>query len=83
MGITIGALLVRKLSAAAQKLTPQSIAGSLVSGLSELSVSVRDFATEVSAAMREREAELREAAFSDEDVASVDATSLQSSGIED
>ncbi|HEY7046488.1 MAG TPA: hypothetical protein VH373_04660 [Jatrophihabitantaceae bacterium] len=60
MGITIGALIVRKLSAAAQKLTPRGIAHSFGGGLAELSASVRDFATEVRSAMQEREAELRE-----------------------
>ena len=60
MGITIGALIVRKLSAAAQKLTPRGIAHSFGGGLAELSESVRDFATEVRSAMHQREAELRE-----------------------
>lgn len=60
MGITIGALIVRKLTAAAQKLTPRGIAQSFGGGLAELSDSVRDFATEVRAAMHDRETELRE-----------------------
>jgi hypothetical protein len=60
MGITIGALIVRKLSAAAHKLTPRGIARSFGGGLAEVSESLRGFTGEVRDAMREREAELRE-----------------------
>jgi hypothetical protein len=60
MGITIGALIVRKLSQAAERLTPRGISQSLGSGLAELSASIRDFSAEVRTAMSEREAELRE-----------------------
>ncbi|SOD74250.1 hypothetical protein SAMN05892883_3432 [Jatrophihabitans sp. GAS493] len=60
MGITIGALIVRKLSAAAQRLTPRGLAESIGTGLTDLSISIRDFTTEVREAMHEREAELRE-----------------------
>jgi hypothetical protein len=59
MGITIGALIVRKLTAAAQKLTPRDIAQSFGGGLASLSDSLRDFTAEVRDAMRERESELR------------------------
>lgn len=59
MGVTIGALIVRKLSAAAQRLTPGGMADSLGTGLRELADSLRDFSTDVRAAMSEREAELR------------------------
>ena len=59
MGITIGALVVRKLSAAARKLTPRGIAQSFGGGLADLSDSVRDFTAEVRDAMQVREAELR------------------------
>ena len=59
MSITIGAMIVRKLTAAAQRLTPRGIAQSFGGGLADLSDSVRDFTTEVRGAMREREAELR------------------------
>jgi hypothetical protein len=61
MGITIGALLVRKLSRAAEKLTPSGMANGLAAGLTELADSIRDFAADVREAMSEREAELREA----------------------
>jgi hypothetical protein len=61
MGVTIGALLVRKMSRAMQKLTPRGIAGGIGAGLSELADAIRDFAADVREAMSEREAELREA----------------------
>ena len=59
MGVTIGALIVRKLSSAAQKLTPQGMAGGVADALRELAESVRDFSSDVRAAMAERETELR------------------------
>ena len=59
MGITIGVLVVRKVSAAAQKLTPGGVASSIGGGLSELAASLRDFSHDVREAMREREQELR------------------------
>jgi hypothetical protein len=60
MGITIGALLVRKLSRAAQKLTPSGMANGFAGALGDLADSIRDFAEDVRDAMHEREAELRE-----------------------
>ena len=59
MGITIGALVVRRLSRAAEKLTPQGIAGSLADGLRELAEAIGDFGADVRAAAAAREAELR------------------------
>jgi len=59
MGITIGALIVRKLSAAAQRLTPGGMADSVSAALRDLAESMRDFSHDVRAAMHEREAELR------------------------
>jgi hypothetical protein len=61
MGVTIGALLVRKLSRAAERLTPGELANGLAGALSGLADAVRDFAADVRAAMAEREAELRQA----------------------
>jgi adenylosuccinate lyase len=61
MGVTIGALVVRKLSRMAQKLTPSGMANGLAAALGELADSIRDFATDVREAMHDREAELREA----------------------
>lgn len=59
LGVTVGVLAMRKLSKAAQKLTPSGIAGSIGSALGELSEAVRDFAVDVRAGMAEHEAALR------------------------
>ncbi len=59
MGVTIGVLVVRKLSAAAEKLTPQSIGGQLVDGLRDLADAIADFGADIRAAAAEREQELR------------------------
>lgn len=61
MGVTIGALLVRKLSRAAQKLTPSGMATGVAGALAELADAIRDFAADVREAMAEREHELRQA----------------------
>ncbi|MDT4912375.1 MAG: hypothetical protein QOC66_1503 [Pseudonocardiales bacterium] len=61
MGVTIGALLVRKISRTAQKLTPRGMATGVGAGLSELAEAIRDFAADVREAMSERETELRQA----------------------
>jgi hypothetical protein len=61
MGVTIGALIVRKLSKAAEKLTPAGMAQGLSGALRELADAIGDFAADVRAAMSEREAELRRA----------------------
>ncbi|WP_375500404.1 hypothetical protein [uncultured Jatrophihabitans sp.] len=60
MGVTIGALVVRKLSRAAEKLTPSGMATSIGQGLSDLADSISDFAADVREAMSEREIQLRE-----------------------
>jgi hypothetical protein len=59
MGVTIGVLVVRKLSRAADKLTPQSMATQLVDGLRDLADAIGDFGADVRAAAGERELELR------------------------
>ena len=59
MGVTIGVLVVRKLSSAAEKLTPGSIGRSLADGLSDLAEAIGDFGADVRAAAADREAELR------------------------
>ncbi len=59
MGITIGALVVRKLSRAAEKLTPQGIAGALVEGLRDLADAIGEFGADIREAASAREAELR------------------------
>ena len=58
LGVTVGALVVRKLSTAAGSLSPRGLAGSL-QGLAE---AVRDFTDEVREGMAERETELLEGA---------------------
>ena len=60
MGVTIGVLVTRKLSALAARLTPRGIATTLGEGLAELADSARDFAADVRDAMHERESDLRE-----------------------
>lgn len=60
MGVTIGALLVRKLSRAAERMTPRGMAQGIGGGLSELADAIRDFTADVRAAMTERETQLRE-----------------------
>ncbi|HEY0169200.1 MAG TPA: hypothetical protein VGB75_19320 [Jatrophihabitans sp.] len=62
LGATLGALVFRKLSRAAQKLTPQGVAGSIGAGLSELGYSLREFAADIREAMSSQEAALRAAA---------------------
>jgi hypothetical protein len=59
MGITIGALVVRKLSAAAERMTPSGILGSVADGLRQLAEAIGDFGADVRAAAAERESELR------------------------
>lgn len=68
MGVTIGALVVRRLTRLAERLTPKHMAGGLGAGLADLAAAVRDFAADVVDAMREREAELREATGLDGDL---------------
>lgn len=60
MGVTIGALIMRKLSKVAARLTPSGMAQGIAAGLSELAESLRYFAADVREAMAEREAELLE-----------------------
>jgi hypothetical protein len=59
MGITIGALVVRKLGRAAEKMTPAGIGGSIAEGLRDLADAIGDFGADIRAAAAEREAELR------------------------
>ncbi len=60
MGATVGALVVRKASRAAQRLTPASMVGSLAEGIRDLGDAVREFTVDVREGMREREEELRD-----------------------
>jgi hypothetical protein len=76
MGATIGALVVRKLSRAADKLTPTGIAGSIAEGLRELAEAIGDFGADIRAAAAEREAELRAGTGLDAPLPSGDAIQL-------
>jgi chromosome condensin MukBEF MukE localization factor len=60
LGITLGVLTMRKVSRAAQKLTPQGMSSALGQGLSDLAAAIGEFGADVRAAMTEREAQLRE-----------------------
>jgi hypothetical protein len=62
MGVTIGVLVMRKLSKMAAKLTPSGMAQGLAASLGELAEALRDFGADVREAMSEREAQLRAAA---------------------
>jgi hypothetical protein len=62
IGLALGALIFRKLTQVAEKLTPTGIARSLSDSLRDLAAAVRDFAEDVRAGMTEHEASLREAA---------------------
>jgi hypothetical protein len=62
LGATLGILIVRKLSRAAERLTPENVARSVAAGLNELAYSLRDFTADVRASMSAQEAVLREAA---------------------
>ena len=59
MGITIGALVVRKLSRAAERMTPAGIGASIAEGLRDLADAIGDFGADVRAAAALREDELR------------------------
>ena len=59
LGATIGAMVVRRLARAAEKLTPSGLAASLGAGLAGLSAGLRDFSLDVRAAMAQREEQLR------------------------
>ncbi|HEX2902301.1 MAG TPA: DUF6167 family protein [Jatrophihabitans sp.] len=62
LGATLGVLIVRRLSRAAQRLTPEGLARSFTAGLNELAYGLRDFAADVREAMSQQELALREAA---------------------
>jgi hypothetical protein len=73
MGVTIGALVVRKLSSMAGRFTPRGIAGSVSGGLADLSGSLREFTAEVRDAMHERETQLREGSGLDGTLGRIDS----------
>lgn len=59
MGITIGVLVVRRLSSAAEAMKPNALAQRTGRGAADIFDQARLFATDVKSAMRQREEELR------------------------
>jgi hypothetical protein len=62
LGASLGVLIFRKLSRAAEKMTPQGIVSSLAASLSDLGYTLREFADDVRDAMSAQESALRTAA---------------------
>jgi hypothetical protein len=60
MGVTIGALVVRRLARTAESLSPRGIAASVAESVRGLTAAVREFAGDVREGMAEREAALTE-----------------------
>jgi hypothetical protein len=67
LGASVGVLVVRKVQKTADSLSPSGVAGSLRSGLADLTQAVRDFGDDVQVAMLERETELRTVLGLDDD----------------
>ena len=80
MGVTIGALLVRKLSRAAERMTPAGIGASIAEGLRDLADAIGDFGADVRAAAAAREEELRAGTGLDAPLPEPDAGRLQLPG---
>ena len=62
IGLALGALIFRKASQVAGRVTPSGLARTAGGALVELSEAIRDFAADVRDGMSEREAVLREGA---------------------
>ncbi|MGB8652670.1 MAG: DUF6167 family protein [Mycobacteriales bacterium] len=60
LGATAGVLIVRKVSSAAQRLTPAGMQTGVAGALNNVSEAIREFGAEVRLGMAERESELRE-----------------------
>ncbi len=60
MGVTIGALIVRRLTKVAERLTPKGLAETLGNVVVDLISEAREFASDVRDAMSQREHDLRE-----------------------
>ena len=58
-GATVGILIVRKASQAAQRFTPAGVQGSMTGALGGLSEAIRDFGANIREGMAEREDQLR------------------------
>jgi hypothetical protein len=65
LGVTVGVLVMRKLSKMAERLTPRGMAGSFSASLADLADALRDFGADVREAMHEREVEIRAALETD------------------
>jgi hypothetical protein len=61
LGATAGVLVVRRLTRAASKLTPEGAADRVSGAVGGLTQAVREFSDDVKAGMAERDVELREA----------------------
>ena len=81
LGATLGVLIFRKLSRAAEKLTPEGVASSIGHGLSDLAAAIGEFAAEVREASRGRESELRAAAGLDSGAQVADSGGAHSSRV--
>ena len=60
MGITIGVLVVRKASKAAEQLTPNHLASKTGNVIADFGASMKKFADDVRVSMEQREVEIRE-----------------------
>ncbi|HEU5008987.1 MAG TPA: hypothetical protein VFT67_18620 [Jatrophihabitantaceae bacterium] len=65
LGVTVGVLVMRKVSKMAERLTPRGMAGSFSASLADLADALRDFGADVREAMHEREIEIRAAVETD------------------
>jgi hypothetical protein len=65
VGVGIGVAAVRRISKAADRLTPSGLAGTAQRSLGGLGDSLRDFLDDVKMAMAQREAELHDALAAD------------------
>ena len=59
LGATVGILIVRKASQAAQRFTPAGVQGSMTGALGGLGDAIRDFGANIREGMAEREDQLR------------------------
>lgn len=59
LGATVGILVVRKASQAAQRFTPAGMQGSMTGALGGLGEAIRDFGASIREGMAEREDQLR------------------------
>lgn len=63
LGATVGVLVVRKLSATADRYSPSGLSRGLTGAITDLGDAVRAFGTDVRLGMAEREEELRATLF--------------------